>query len=77
MAHDPVREAIREAYEKANGDRAEFERLVREDNRVKFLSPMMIAAIVYYAIRLWILWSTRKVRDLSDEHFNLDLEDPS
>lgn len=73
---DPIKDAIREAYAKANGDRREFERLLREDHRVKFLSPMMIAMIVYYAIRLWILWKSKGVHNPSEEHFQLS-EDES
>lgn len=74
---DPVQDAIAEAYAKSNGDRREFERLLREDHRVKFLSPMMIAMIIYYAIRLWILWKSKGIHSPSEEHFQLHSEDQS
>ena len=71
MAHDPIREAIREAYQNANGDRAVFLRLVEDDNRVKFLSIVTIAAIIFYACQLWKLWHDKGVHNPSEEDFKL------
>jgi hypothetical protein len=71
MAHDPIREAIKEAYEKASGNAEEAERFLREDNRVKFLSPVMIFAIIYYAIAIWKLWNLKGVKTPTDDNFTL------
>jgi hypothetical protein len=72
---DDKKGAVRDAYVKAK-TREEFEKLLRADRRVKFLSPALIFIFIRVALLLWDLWKAKCIAVPTDadfaEHLSLD-----
>lgn len=52
---------VRDHREAANGDKAVFENLVKEDPRVKSIDPALIVLFIRLAMAVWEYFSSRQV----------------
>jgi hypothetical protein len=58
-------QVARDKFSQAQGNKVEFERLVREDSRVKMIDPALIALFIQVAMAIFSYFKNRQASNLS------------